>query len=160
MGLGVNQPLGRHSLSLNLQVSRFKDKLKLAHDLDSDTISLSSTWALPRKMGAAFGVSRSQSKDKVDGTTRSSLSVSPSLSMRLSKKWAGQYWGTLTNTKNSSKAFPSDTQSVQLNTEFTRAIAAAMNATLGAGYNSVKDKFAPGNAVREILVTSRFSYSF
>ncbi|TBR19460.1 hypothetical protein EPO15_14185 [bacterium] len=160
MGLGVSQPIGRHSLSLNLQMSKFKDKNKLAHDLDSDTASLSSTWALPRQMGAAFGVSRSQSKDKVDGSARSSLSVSPSFSMRLGKLWAGQYWGTLTNTKNTSRTFPSDTQSVQLNTEFTRTLAPTMSGTLGAGYNSTKDKYAPGNAVKEILVTSRFSWSF
>lgn len=160
MGLGVSQPMGRHSVSVSLQMSKFKDKNKLAHDLDSDTASVSSTWALPKQMGAAFGVSRSQSKDKVDGSARSSLSVSPSLSMRLNKRWAGQYWGTLTQTKNTSKTFPSDTQSVQLNTEFTRALAPTMSLTLGAGYNSTKDKLAPANAIKEILVTSRFSWSF
>jgi hypothetical protein len=160
LGVGGAQTLGRHSLSLNVQTSRFKDKNKLAHDLDTNTVSLSGTFALPRNMGAAFGVSQSSTKDKVDGSKRQSLSVSPSLSQRLSQSWTAQYWGTLSNTKNTSPLFPSDTQNTQLNTEFTWAQSAVANMTLGVGYNKNTDKLKPANKVSELLASLRYSYSF
>ncbi len=159
-GLGVSQPLGRHSVSLSIQTSKFADKNKLAHDLDTNTISLSSTFLLPRGMGAAFGVSKSSTKDKVDGSARDSLSVSPSLSARLSKTWTSQYWGTLSKTKNNSPGFPTDTQNLQLNTEFTWARTQTTNLTLGVGYNKNTDKFTPANKISELLVSMRYSYSF
>ena len=159
-GLGVSQPLGKHSLSLSVQMSKFADKNKLAHDLDTQTVSLSSTFLLPRGMGGAFGVSRSSTKDKVDGSARTSLSISPSLSQRLSKTWTAQYWGTLSKTQNNSPAFPSATQNLQLNTEFTSARSPTTNLTLGVGYNKATDQFTPANNIKEILVSMRYSYSF
>ena len=160
IGLGGAQTMGRHSVSANIQTSRFKDKNKLAHDLDTDTVSLSGTFALPRNMGGAFGVSRSSTKDKVDGSKRESMSLSPSLSMRLSPVWTAQYWGTMTNSKNTSKTFPSDTSNMQLQSEFTWAQSAVANLTVGVGYNKNTDKLKPANKISELLASMRYSYSF
>lgn len=160
IGFGVSQSIGRNSVSLSAQNSRFTDKNKLAHDLDTNTVSLSSTFFLPRNMGAAFGVSQSSTKDKNDGSKRSSLTVSPSLSQRLSPRWTAQYWGTMSQTKNTSPLFPSDTQSTTLNTEFTWAQSAVASLTLGLGYNKNDDKMQPANKTSEILVSTRYSYSF
>ncbi|MDE2292007.1 MAG: hypothetical protein KGL53_07985, partial [Elusimicrobia bacterium] len=158
-GLGVTQSFGGDSVSLSLQNTAFTDALNLAHDLDTNTAALSSTFALPRGKGAAFGVSDSMTKDKTDGSSRSSLSVSPSFSARVSPSWTSQTWGTLSKTKNNSPAFPADSQTMQVNTEFTWTRSASQTLTLGVGYNKNQDKVA-GTKLNELLVSTRYSYSF
>ncbi|MBI3300219.1 MAG: hypothetical protein HYZ75_18785 [Elusimicrobia bacterium] len=160
IGAAVSQRFGRNSVAASLNTSRFKDKNRLAHDLDTNTMSVASTWGISPVMSASFGVSRSATKDKVDGSQRTSLSVSPSVSRRLNKIWTSQVWGTLTQTKNTAPLFPSDVRNTQLNTEFTYAKSQALNMTLGAGYNKNDDKLAPGNKFSEILASTRVSWSF
>ena len=160
MGLGVSQALGRHSASLGAQMSQFKDKNKLAHDLDSQTLSLTANLALPRSMNSSFGVSNSQSKDKVDGSKRSSLSVSPSVSFPIRTGWTGQIWGAHSSVKNTSPTFPADAQTLSANSEFTWARSPQNTLTFGVGYNKNTDKVSSARSFSEGTVALRYSLSF
>lgn len=160
VGAGVSQSFGRHSVGLSAQLSRFQDKNDLADDLDTITFSFSSAFSLPRSQSASFGVSRSETKNKVDGSKQSTLSVSPSWSRRFRSDLVGQVWGTMTRTKNTSPTLPSDTSTISFNTEGTWSKSKRLNLTLGLGYNSVKDKVRPVNDVNEATIATRISYSF
>lgn len=160
MGLGVSQALGRHSASLGVQMSQFKDKNRLAHDLDSQTVSLTTNLALPRSMNSSFGVSDSQSKDKVDGSKRSSLSISPSLSFPIRPGWSGQVWGAHSSVKNTSPVFPADAAALSVNSEFTWARSPRNTLTFGVGYNQNKDKVSSARSFKEGTLALRYSLSF
>ncbi|MBI5202141.1 MAG: hypothetical protein HY925_11185, partial [Elusimicrobia bacterium] len=120
IGSSVGQTFsGGHNVSLSLQVSQFRDKTRLAHDLDTQTAGFSSTWRLPRSWTAAMGLSTTAAKDKLDGSKRSNNTVSPSVAVPLSKKWSSQFYGTMSQSKNTSPTFPSDVTNTSLNSEFT-----------------------------------------
>ena len=55
MGLTIGQIITKHSVSLSVQSSQFRDLNKLAHDLDTQTVGFSSSWRLPKSMSATFG---------------------------------------------------------------------------------------------------------
>ncbi len=160
LGLGFAQMFHGHSVSLNLQSSQFKDNNKVAHDLDTTTIGLSSSWRLPRSKSLTFGITDSETKDKIDGSKRSSLSVGPSFTVPLNPRWSAQYWGNYTTTKNTSPSFPSDTALTSLNSEFTWAQSKQVNITFGIGANMSKDKFNPANKYNELTASMRYSYTF
>lgn len=160
IGFGVSQAIRRHNLSLTYQLSQFKDKNQIADDLDTNTISLTSSFTLPRSASATFGVTQSQTKNKVDGSARKSLTISPSYSKRLKKNLVSQFWGTMTQTKNTSPTFPSDTSTMTANSEFTWAKTDQLSLTFGLGYNSTKDKLRPADDINEITFSTRVSYSF
>lgn len=157
---GVSQVFGGHSVSLNATVSQFEDKNDLAHDLDTVTYALSSTFALPRQASASLGASQSDTKDKIDGSKRATTSVSPSYSKRIRKDLVLQVWGTYTKTKSDSPVFPTDVTNLSANTEVTWARTSQLNLTLGLGYNDNDDKLQPTETFNEVTFSTRLSYSF
>lgn len=160
LGLGVAQTISKHSVSLSVQDSTFRDLNKSAHDLDTLTVGLSSSWRLPRQWSATFGVTDSDTKDKTDGSKRTSLSVGPSLTVPLKARWSSQYWGAWTATKNTSPTNPTDVSLLSLNSEFTWAESKQVNVTWGVGGNVNKDKLVPGNSYNELTASFRYSYTF
>jgi hypothetical protein len=160
VGFSIARPFGRNNVSLSVQNSAFADKNKLADDLDTNTVSVSSNFYLPKGFTSSFGVSRSETKNKTDGSKRQSMTVSPSLAKRLAPKWTGQWWATMTNSKNDSPNFPSDTKAMTFNSEYTWTQSKVSNLAIGLGYNSNKDSFSSANTFNEITISSRFSYSF
>ena len=160
VGLGVGQGIKKHSVSLNVQASQFRDKNRIAHDLDTQIVGFSSSWRLPRKWGLSLGLTTTQTKDKRDGSKRSSNSFGPGLSVPINVKWSSQYWGTYTATKNTSPAFPSDVTALAANSEFTWARTAQNNLTFGLGANQNKDKINKANTYKEVTASFRCSYSF
>ena len=160
IGLSIAQPFGRNNASLSIQNSAFTDKNKLADDLDTNTIALSSNFFLPRGFSASAGISQTNTKDKTDGSARSSLTLSPSLAKRLSTRWTGQWWATMTNSKNTSTSFPSDKKNTSLNSEYTWTQNKVSNLTVGLGYNMSKDAFSTANTFNEVTISTRYSYSF
>ncbi|HAH06967.1 MAG TPA: hypothetical protein DCM05_10665 [Elusimicrobia bacterium] len=160
MGLGLSQSIRSHNVSLGLNQSQFKDKNKIAHDLDTQTVSLSATLALPRNSTGALGLSRSAAKDKVDGSNRTTLSFSPSVSFPMRPRWSGQVWGNMTQSKNTSQAFPADSTSMSLNSEYTWTRNPQNALTLGVGVNKNSDKVATSRTFNELVLSMRYSYSF
>ncbi|MFH2203949.1 MAG: hypothetical protein ABIJ96_12590 [Elusimicrobiota bacterium] len=159
-GLGISQSLGRHSASLNSSLSQFRDNNKLASDLDTMTVSLSGSFVLPNRASCSFGVTQSETKDKGDGSKRTSRTVSPSYSKRFSSSYVVQLWGTLTQTQNDNPLLAADTQNVAANSELTWAQSNVLNLTFGLGYNKNTDKIRANNSYNEIVLSSRLSYSF
>ncbi|MEK9144249.1 MAG: J domain-containing protein [Elusimicrobiota bacterium] len=123
-------------------------------------IELPANLALPRSMNSSFGVSNSQSKDKVDGSKRSSLSVSPSVSFPIRTGWTGQIWGAHSSVKNTSPTFPADAATLSANSEFTWARSARNTFTFGLGYNKNKDKVSSARSFSEGTLALRYSLSF
>lgn len=160
IGFGVGQLIKRHSVSLNVQNSQFKDKNRLAHDLDTLTVSFSSSWKLPRKWGATLGLNQSTTKDKNDGSKRTSQSFGPGFSVPLSPAWSGQFWGNYTATKNTSRLLPADSTLLSLNSEYTWNYSKQVGVTLGLGANSSKDKIVAANTYKEVTASVRYSYTF
>ena len=151
---------GRHSVSASAQNSRFTDKNKLAHDLDTMTLGLSSSLKLRRNWGVTLGLTTSSTKDKNDGSKRASQSFGPSLSLPLSKAWSAQFWGTYTATKNTSPSLPSDSRLLAFNSEYTWVYDKQTGITFGVGGNSSKDKFNSANTYKELTASLRYSYTF
>ena len=160
VNFGITQAISKHSVSLNAQSSRFVDVNKLAHDLDTQTLGLSANLALPHSALASLGVTQSQAKDKADGSKRVSRSTSASYSRPLRPKLTGQFFGSLTTSKNTSPLFPSDSSTLSINSEVTASLSKSSNLALGLGFNSSKDKTVASNNVKEIVVSTRYSYSF
>jgi hypothetical protein len=75
-------------------------------------------------------------------------------------EWTGQLFGSLTTNKNNSPTVPSDTSVLSVNTEFTWSINKRMNWAYGVGYNKNQDKISPENSFHEIVLSTRYSYSF
>ena len=159
-GFGLTQGIKKHTLSLNVQDSQFRDLNKLAHDLDTQTLGLNVNLSLPHNSIGSAGVTTSATKDKIDGSRRDSQSTSASYSRPLWPQWTGQLFGSLTTTKNTSPLFPSDTSTLSLNSEFTWTVEKQTNVAFGLGYNKTQDKLQPSNSVNEIVATTRYSYSF
>lgn len=160
MGLAVGQIIKKHSVSLTAQSSQFRDANKLAHDLDTQTLGFSSSWRLPRSWTGTFGVTVSNTKDKSDGSKRTTTSVGPSLSMPLAPKWTGQFWGNMTATKSTSPTFPLDNSLLSLNSEYTWTASPQVSMTFGVGANQNKDKLVASNTYKEIVLSMRYSYTF
>lgn len=160
IGVSVGQLIKRHSVTLNVQNSQFKDKNRLAHDLDTLTVGFSSSWKLPRKWGATVGLNQSTTKDKNDGSKRTSQSFGPGLSVPLSPTWSGQFWGNYTATKNTSTFLRADSTLLSLNSEYTWNCSKQVGVTLGLGANSSKDKVNTANTYKEITASVRYSYTF
>lgn len=160
IGLGVAQSIGKHSVSVSLQNSRFTDKNKIAHDLDTTTMGLSSSMKLRRTWGVTLGLTTSETKDKNDGSKRSSQSFGPSLSLPLSKTWGAQFWGSYTATKNTSPTLPADTRLLAFNSEYAWAYTKQTGITFGLGANSSNDKFNKANTYKELTASLRYSYTF
>ncbi len=160
LGVSVGQGFRKHSITLNVQDSQFRDKNKIAHDLDTLTVGLSSSWRLPRSWSLNFGVTDSSTKDKTDGSKRDSLSVSPGVTVPINPRWSSQYWGVYTATKNTSTTLPTDTALLSLNSEFTYAQSKQVNITYGVGANMNKDKLVPANKYNELTASLRYSYTF
>lgn len=160
VGLSVGQLIKKHSVSLNVQNSQFKDKNRLAHDLDTMTVSFSSNWKLPRKWGGTLGLTQSTTKDKNDGSKRTSQSFGPGLSMPLGKNWNGQFWGNYAATKNTSKFLPADSTMMSINSEYTCNYSKQVGVTLGLGANTSKDKISTANTYKEVTASMRYSYTF
>ncbi len=160
IGLAVGQLIKRHSVSLNAQSSQFRDKNRLAHNLDTMTVGFSSSWKLPRKWGATLGVTQSTTKDKNDGSKRTSQSLGPGLSVPFSAAWSGQFWGTYTATKNTSTILPADNTLLSVNSEYTWNYSKPINVTFGLGANTSKDKIVIANTYKEVTASLRCSYTF
>lgn len=160
IGLSVGQMIKRHSVTLNAQSSQFRDKNRLAHDLDTMTIGFSSSWKLPRKWGATVGLTQSTTKDKIDGSKRTSQSFGPGLSVPLSPAWSSQFWGNYTATKNTSPLLPADNTLLSLNSEYTWNYSKQVGITLGLGANSSNDKLVKENTYKEVTASMRCSYTF
>ncbi len=160
MGLGLTQGVRRHSFSLNAQTVQFRDKNKLAHDLDTQTVGVSANLSLPRSSNGSFGVTRSETKDKFDATKRTNQSLSASYTRPLSSVWTSQYWGIMSVTKNTSTLFPADSSTQSLNSEFTWARSRQQNLAFGLGYNKTKDKIVTSRTASEATISLRYSYSF
>lgn len=158
--LGLTQAIRKHSVSLNVQSSQFRDNNHLAHDLDTQTLGLNVNLSLPHNSIGSLGETVSRAKDKIDGSQRSSQSTSASYSRPLWPQWTGQFFGSLTTAKNTSPSFPSDTSTLSANTEFTWTPQKQVNVAFGAGVNRAEDKLRPGNRVKELVLTTRYSYSF
>lgn len=160
IGVAVGQLIKKHSVSLNLQSSQFRDKNRLAHDLDTTTIGFSSNWKLPRRWGATVGLTQSTTKDKNDGSKRTSQSFGPGVSMPLGKRWNAQFWGNYTGTKNTSTLTPADNTLMSFNSEYTCNYSKQVGVTLGVGANSSKDKIVKANTYKELTASLRYSYTF
>lgn len=160
IGLSAGQMIKRHSVTLNAQSSQFRDKNRLAHDLDTLTIGFSSSWKLPRRWGATLGLTQSTTKDKIDGSKRTSQSFGPGLSVPLSQDWSSQFWGNYTATKNTSPVLPADTTLLSLNSEYTWNYSKQVGLTLGLGANDSKDKLVAANTYKEVTASVRCSYTF
>ena len=160
IGLGISQLIKKHSISLNAQSSQFRDKNRLAHNLDTTTIGFSSNWKLPRRWGATVGLTQSTTQDKNDGSKRQSQSFGPGLSMPLGKRWSGQFWGNYTATKNTSPLLPADNTLMSFNSEYTCNYSKQVGVTLGVGANSSKDKIVKANTYKELTASLRYSYTF
>lgn len=160
VGLSVGQTFRAKSVSVSVQDSQFRDKNRLAHDLDTLTAGLSGSWRLPRDWGVSLGFTESDTKDKIDGSKRTSQSLGPSVSAPLWKDWSGQFWGTYTVTKNTSAALPADAKLLALNSEFTWLYSRQTNVTFGLGANVSKDAVQAANTYKEIVASLRYSYTF
>jgi hypothetical protein len=160
IGFSAGQAISRHHVSINFQDSQFKDANHLADDLDTLTEGLSASWKLPRNWGLTLGLTESDTKDKTNGTKRTSQSFGPSLSLPLKKDWTAQFWGTYTATKNTSTTLPADTKVLALNSEFTWAYSKQANLTLGVGANMNKDAINPANTYNDFTGSFRYSYTF
>src|SRR6202044_1022376 len=133
VGATVGQAISKHHISVNFQDSQFTDKTGLAHNLDTLTEGFSASWKLPRNCGLTLGLTETDTKDKTDGSRRTSQSFGPSFSVPLSKDWNGQFWGTYTATKNTSAALPANNSVLALNSEYTWACSKQTNVTFGLG---------------------------
>lgn len=160
LGFGIAQTLGRHSVSASAQNSRFRDKNRQAHDLDTLTLGVSSSLKPRPNWGVTLGLTTSETKDKNDGSKRSSQSFGPSLSLPLRKDWSAQFWGTYTATKNTSATLPADSRLLAFNSEYTWACNKQTGITFGLGANSSKDKFSSSNTYKELTASLRYSYTF
>ncbi|MBI4061546.1 MAG: hypothetical protein HY403_08960 [Elusimicrobia bacterium] len=160
IGVSLGQLIKKHSVSLNVQSSQFRDKNRLAHNLDTQTVGFSSSWKLPRRWGATLGATQSETKDKNDGSKRTSQSFGPGLSVPLSAAWSGQFWGTYTATKNTSPSLPADSTLMSANSEYTWSCSKQVNITFGLGGNVNKDKIASANTYKELTASLRYSYTF
>ncbi|MDE2511551.1 MAG: hypothetical protein KGL74_10550, partial [Elusimicrobia bacterium] len=114
----------------------------------------------PRNSIGSFGVTTTQSRDKIDGSKRNSQSTSASYSRPLWPEWTGQFFGSLTTTKNTSPTFPSDTSTLSVNSELAWTVEKQINLAFGLGYNKTQDKLAPVNSTNEVVLSTRYSYSF
>jgi hypothetical protein len=160
MGAGLAKAFRRHSFSLGVQTSQFKDKNRIAHDLDTQTLSMSANLSLPRKAMGSLGFARSGTKDKVDGSARTTLSFSPSLAFPVAAGWASQVWGTWLSAKNTSPSYPGDYTTLSLTSELTWTKSARSALTLGLGVNKNSDKYASYRSFTEAVLSTRYSYSF
>lgn len=160
IGVAVGQLIKKHSVSLNAQTSQFRDKNRLAHNLDTMTIGFSSSWKLPRRWGLTVGLTQSTTKDKNDGSKRSSQSFGPGVSMPLGKQWSAQFWGNYTATKNTSPTLPADNTLMSFNSEYTCNYSKQVGVTFGVGANSSKDKIVKANTYKELTASLRYSYTF
>lgn len=160
IGLSVGQLIKKHSVSLNVQNSQFRDKNRLAHDLDTMTVGFSSNWKLPRRWGGTLGLTQSTTKDKNDGSKRTSQSFGPGLSMPLGKNWNGQFWGNYAATKNTSRFLPADSTVMSINSEYTCNYSKQVGVTFGLGANTSKDKISSANTYKEVTASLRYSYTF
>ena len=155
------QSLRSQNINLGYQLSRFTDKNKLAHDLDSQTISFNTTWSLFQRLSTALGTTQSTAKDLVDFSQRKNQTYSASFGFGvIPKRLTLQLWGTTTLTKNDSPTFPSDLNTMTLNMEWTYQRNSKSSVTLGGGHNQVRDKIQPANDTKELTATVRYSYSF
>lgn len=160
MGLNIGQQIKKHSVSLNAQSSQFRDKNRLAHNLDTMTVGFSSSWKLPRNRGMTLGLTQSTTKDKNDGSKRTSQSFGPGLSTPLNKNWSAQFWGNYTATKNTSTFLPADSTLMSFNSEYTWNCSKQVNITFGLGANNSKDKIVKANTYKEVTASMRYSYTF
>ncbi|MBI4052032.1 MAG: hypothetical protein HY400_05960, partial [Elusimicrobia bacterium] len=161
LSANITQSFKGQSLGLGLQTSQFSDKNKRAHDLDSQTITLNTTWSLFHRLSTALGTSQSTTKDKVDSSQRKSQAYSVSLGYSvLPQRLAAQLWGTTSSTKNDSPTLRANLKTTTLNTEWTYNTSPQSTVTLGAGHNQTVDTIKPANDVVELTATLRYSYSF
>jgi hypothetical protein len=160
VGVNVGQSIKKHHISFNIQDSEFTDKTGLAHNLDTLTEGFSGSWKLPKNMGLTLGLTETDTKDKTDGSKRTSQSFGPSFSVPLSKTWSGQFWGTYTATKNTSVTLPANNTVLALNSEYTWACSKSTNITLGVGATNSKDTVQAGNTYNALTASFRCSYTF
>lgn len=157
----LTQNFRGQSAGLGYQMSRFADRNKLAHDLDSQTLSLNTTWSLLKRLSAALGTTQSSSKDVFDGSQRKSQAYSASFGVAvLPQKLALQLWGTTNKTINNSPTLPADLSNTTVNMEWTYNTGPQVALTAGAGYNKSADRIRPVNDLKELTATLRYSYSF
>jgi hypothetical protein len=160
VGVNAGQSFGSHRVSVNVQDSAFKDHNGTAHDLDTLTAGISASFKLPKDAGLTLGLTETDTKDKTDGSKRTSQTFSPSYTVPLSKTWRGQFWGTYTATKNTSPTMPADTTVITLNTEYTWARNKQTNITFGVGGTSNKDAYDSTNTYNALTASFRYSYTF
>ena len=123
-------------------------------------MGLNTNLSLPHNSIGSLGVTTTQASDKIDGSKRKSQSTSLSYSRPLWPKWTGQFFGSLTTTKNTSPLFPSDSSTLSVNTELTWNVQKQINMAFGVGYNKTQDKIQTANNTKEIVLSTRYSYSF
>jgi hypothetical protein len=159
-GVNVGQSISKHHISFNVQDSRFTDYDGLSHDLDTLTAGFSASWKLPRNCGLTLGLTETDTKDKTDGSHRTSQSFGPSFSAPLHKDWTGQFWGTYTASRNTSAALPANNSVLSLNSEYTWASSKQTNITFGIGAVRNKDAVDPSNTYNALTGSLRCSYTF
>ena len=160
IGLAVGQVIKQHSVSLNAQSSQFRDKNALAHDLDTLTVGFSSSFKLRGNWGATMGATQSETKNKINGSKRTSQSFGPGVSFPMGPDWRAQVWGTYTAAKNTSPTLPADVRAISVNSEYTWSCSKQTNVTFGLGGNSNKDAVVASNTYKEITASMRLSYTF
>ena len=160
IGVNVGQGIGKHHVSFNVQDSAFKDKNGLAHDLDTVTEGLTASFKLAKNRGVTLGLTETDTKDKIDGSKRTSQSFGPSFSTPLAKDWSGQFWGTYTASKNTSLLLPADSKVLALNSEYTLAYSKQTNVTFGVGATQSKDTINTANSYNALTASLRLSYTF
>jgi hypothetical protein len=159
-GVGLTQAIKKHTLSLNVQNSQFRDNNHLSHDLDTQTLGLNANLSLPHNSIGSLGLTTTQASDKIDGSKRNSQSTSASYSRPLWPRWTGQFFGSLTTTKNTSPTFPTDTSTLSVNSELTWTVEKQINVAFGLGFNKNQDKLNAANSTNEVVISTRYSYSF
>lgn len=161
IALGLSQPVGRQVYSLSVQQTAFKDKTKLSDDLDTFTVGARASLSFVRGIAMALGGTNSATKNKIDGSQRTSTSVSLSMAAPLKKdKLTSQVFVSQTQTKNDSVSSPSDTKSLSANLEFTWQARERLAVTFGGGKNKFEDSFNPATNSDDTIVQGRLSYTF
>lgn len=157
----LTQQFGAQSGAVSVQQSSFKDKTKVAHDLDSLTLGVRAGLRPTEAMNASFGVTTSNTEDKVDGSQRKSQTFSASLDQVIVRdRLNAQLTATQSSSDSDSPASPAATKSLILNTEVTWQVRRNLNYAFGAGITDTTDSKNPSLEQKQTTLSLRVSYSF
>ncbi len=161
IGFGLSQPFKSHNINAGYQMTKFTDKNKLAHDIDSAMMSLSAVLNPFKNFSCSMGAVMSISKDIIDSRENRSNSYTASFSRQMPKRrMAVQVWGTYSSNQTGVSITPSEAGVMAVNTELAWAKSDQSTLTFGVGRNESSDTGNPSRNFREITVTMRYGYSF